>query len=71
MSFFNYYTKRVTNSPLRLLCKKYGASLVYSEMISSEAVVRENHNSIAPGLIAPQERPVGIQLMGSEWGCGY
>lgn len=56
----------VTNLPLRLLCKKYGASLVYSEMISSEAVVRENPKSIALGLIAIQERPIGIQLMGSE-----
>jgi len=56
----------VTNLPLRLLCKKYGATLVYSEMISSEAIVRENPKSIALGLIAGQERPVGIQLMGSE-----
>ncbi len=56
----------LTNLPLRLLCKKYGASLVYSEMISSEAVVRENPKSMALGKIAAQERPVGIQLMGSE-----
>jgi nifR3 family TIM-barrel protein len=56
----------VTNLPLRLLCKKYGVSLVYSEMISSEAVVRENPKSIALGLIAAKERPIGIQLMGSE-----
>ncbi len=56
----------MTNLPLRLLCKKYGASLVYSEMISSEAVVRENQKSIALGQIAAQERPIGIQLMGSE-----
>lgn len=56
----------VTNLPLRLLCKKYGASLVYSEMISSEAIVRENPKSISLGLIAAQERPVGIQLMGSD-----
>jgi nifR3 family TIM-barrel protein len=56
----------VTNLPLRLLCKKYGASLVYSEMISSEAIVRENPKSIALGKIAEHERPIGIQLMGSE-----
>jgi tRNA-dihydrouridine synthase B len=57
---------RVTNLPLRLLCKKYGASLVYSEMISSEAVVRGNPKSISLGLIAAEERPVGVQLMGSD-----
>lgn len=56
----------MTNLPIRLLCKKYGASLVYSEMISSEAIVRENPKSIALGLIAAEERPVGIQLMGSD-----
>lgn len=55
----------VTNLPLRLLCKKYGASLVYSEMISSEAIVRENPKSISLGLIAEEEHPAGIQLMGS------
>lgn len=56
----------MTNLPLRLLCKKYGASIVYSEMISSEAVVRENPKSLALGKVVSQERPVGIQLMGSE-----
>ena len=56
----------VTNLPLRLLCKKYGASLAYSEMISSEAVVRENPKSIALAKIVSNERPVGIQLMGCE-----
>ncbi len=56
----------VTNLPLRLLCRKYGASLVFSEMISSEAVVRENPKSIALGLIAEEERPAGVQLMGSD-----
>jgi len=35
----------MTNLPIRLLCKKYGASLVYSEMISSEAIVRENRKA--------------------------
>ena len=57
---------RVTNLPLRLLCKKYGVSLVYSEMISSEAVVRENPKSLALGMIAEEERPVAIQLMGCD-----
>ncbi len=56
----------VTNLPLRLLCRKYGASLVFSEMISSEAIVRENPKSIALGLIAEEERPAGVQLMGSD-----
>lgn len=55
----------VTNLPSRLLCKKYGASLVYSEMTSSEAVVRQNLRSIERGFTCQGERPMGIQLMGS------
>lgn len=55
----------VTNLPSRLLCRKYGASLVYSEMTSSEAVVRQNSKSIERGSTCEGERPMGIQLMGS------
>lgn len=55
----------VTNLPSRLLCRKYGASLVYSEMTSSEAVVRQNLKSIEKGFTCPGEKPMGIQLMGS------
>ncbi|MFA4957561.1 MAG: tRNA dihydrouridine synthase DusB [Candidatus Methanoperedens sp.] len=55
----------VTNLPFRLLCKKYGVSLVISEMTSSEAVVRQNPKSIERGFTCADERPMGIQLMGS------
>lgn len=55
----------VTNLPFRLLCKKYCASLVYSEMTSSEAIVRKNSKSIERGFTCTGERPMGIQLMGS------
>ncbi|MCZ7403294.1 MAG: tRNA dihydrouridine synthase DusB [Candidatus Methanoperedens sp.] len=55
----------VTNLPFRLLCKRYGVSLVISEMTSSEAVVRQNPKSIERGFTCADERPMGIQLMGS------
>jgi len=55
----------VTNLPSRLLCRKYGASLVYSEMTSSEAIIRKNQKSIERGFTCAEERPMGIQLMGS------
>jgi nifR3 family TIM-barrel protein len=55
----------VTNLPSRLLCRKYGASLVYSEMTSSEAIIRQNPKSIERGSTCEDERPMGIQLMGS------
>ncbi len=56
----------VTNLPFRMLCKKYGASLVYSEMISSEAVVRQSRKSIIRGLTCNEERPLALQLLGSD-----
>ncbi|MCZ7395127.1 MAG: tRNA-dihydrouridine synthase family protein [Candidatus Methanoperedens sp.] len=56
----------VTNLPFRLLCKKYGASLVYSEMKCSEAIVRQNQKSTARCFICKDERPSGIQLLGSD-----
>ncbi|MCE8428276.1 MAG: tRNA-dihydrouridine synthase family protein [Candidatus Methanoperedens sp.] len=56
----------ITNLPMRLLCKRYGASLVYSEMISSEAVVRGNRESTDLGFTSCEEKPFGVQLMGSD-----
>lgn len=56
----------VTNLPFRLLCKKYGASLVYSEMIASDAVIRNSRKSIIRGLTCSEERPLGLQLLGSN-----
>lgn len=56
----------VTSLIFRLLCRNYGASLVYSEMTSSESVVRKNQKSIERGFTCGKERPMGIQLMGSD-----
>jgi nifR3 family TIM-barrel protein len=56
----------VTNLPFRLLCKKYGAALVYSEMTFSEAILRQNEMSIARGFTCDEERPLGIQLLGGN-----
>jgi nifR3 family TIM-barrel protein len=54
----------VTNLPFRLICKKYGASLVYSEMTFSEAILRQNETSLLRGFTCAEERPLGIQLLG-------
>lgn len=56
----------VTNLPFRLLCRMYGASLVYSEMASSEAIVRQNQKSMERGSSCMEEKPLGIQLMGAD-----
>ncbi|TQD28458.1 tRNA dihydrouridine synthase DusB [Methanolobus vulcani] len=56
----------VTNLPFRLMCKKYGASLTYSEMISADAVIYENEKSINRGMSCEEERPLGIQIFGNS-----
>ena len=56
----------VTNLPFRLMCKKYGASFTYSEMISSDAVIYENKKSINRGMSCEEERPLGIQIFGNS-----
>ncbi len=56
----------VTNLPFRLLCKKYGASLVYSEMVCSAGIVRRNTESMDRCLTSEEEKPFGIQLLGSD-----
>jgi tRNA-dihydrouridine synthase B len=56
----------VTNLPFRLLCRKYGASLCYTEMVSSEATVRHSNDIISRGITCDEDRPLGIQLMGSD-----
>ncbi len=56
----------VTNLPFRLMCRKYGASLTYSEMISADAVIYENKKTINRGISCEDERPLGIQIFGNS-----
>lgn len=55
----------ISDIGFRVLCKKYGASLTYSEMISSDALVRQNESTIKMARIAT-ERPIAIQLFGTN-----
>ena len=54
----------VTDIGFRLLCKRYGASMVYSEFVSAEALVRSVKSTINKLTISEEERPVGIQIYG-------
>lgn len=56
----------VTNLPFRLMCRKYGASLSYSEMISSDAVIYSNEKTINRAVSCGDERPLGIQIFGNR-----
>src|SRR5687767_4357644 len=56
----------VTDLPFRKLVKRYGAGLTVSEMIASQAMVRETRQSIQKALWDPLEEPVSLQLAGCE-----
>lgn len=54
----------VTDIGFRLLCKRFGASMVYTEFVSAEALVRSVKSTIDKLTISDEERPVGIQIYG-------
>ena len=56
----------VTDLPFRRVVKRYGAGLTVSEMIASQAMVRETRQSIQKALWDPVEEPVSLQLAGCE-----
>ncbi|MCR4732549.1 MAG: tRNA dihydrouridine synthase DusB [Lachnospiraceae bacterium] len=59
----------VTDLPFRLLCKEMGAGLVCMEMISAKALYYKNKNTRDMLHIDPRERPVSLQLFGSDPDC--
>ena len=56
----------VTDHMFRKLCKQFGADLMYTEFISSDALVRDVEKTIRKLTILDEERPVGIQLYGKD-----
>jgi nifR3 family TIM-barrel protein len=56
----------VSDPPFRAVCKKGGASLMYTEFISSEGLIRSALKSMKKLDIFEEERPIGIQIFGSE-----
>lgn len=56
----------VTDLPFRLLCKEQGAGLVCMEMISAKAIYYGNKNTETLMEIQEKERPVSLQLFGSD-----
>jgi tRNA-dihydrouridine synthase B len=56
----------VSDPPFRALCKEQGADVVYTEFISSEGLIRNAAKSTQKLDIYTKERPVGIQIFGSN-----
>ena len=56
----------VTDLPFRVICKRLGAEVVYTEFINSEGLVRGSKRTKGKMLFWEEERPVGIQIYGGE-----
>jgi tRNA-dihydrouridine synthase B len=56
----------VTDMPFRRIVKRYGAGLTVTEMIASQAMIRETRQSLQKSLWDPIEEPVSVQLAGCE-----
>lgn len=56
----------VTDQSFRLICKEFGADMMYTEFVNSDALIRDAAKSFAKLKIAEAERPIGIQIYGSE-----
>ena len=56
----------VTDIGFRMLCKRFGAAMVYTEFVSAEALVRNIQATVAKLTISNEERPVGIQIYGRD-----
>ena len=56
----------VTDLGFRLMCKEFGADLVYTEFVSSDALIRQVNKSMQKLSISDEERPVAIQIYGRD-----
>lgn len=56
----------VTDIGFRLLCRRLGASMVYSEFVAADALVRMVNKSLEKLTVCQAERPVAIQIYGKD-----
>ena len=56
----------VSDPPFRLICKRFGADMLYTEFISSGGLIYDARDSLKKLDIYDRERPVGIQIFGGD-----
>ncbi len=56
----------VCDLPFRVVCKRLGADIVYTEFIASEGIIRESRTSKRKMIVAEEERPVAVQIFGGD-----
>ncbi|WP_173195324.1 tRNA dihydrouridine synthase DusB [Geobacter sp. SVR] len=58
----------ITNLPFRVVCRRQGAALAFTEMVSVNGLVRDGANTLALLKSSPEDQPLGIQLFGDSPG---
>ena len=58
----------VADSPFRRICKRFGADTVYTEMVSAQGLTRGNRKTADVFEFVEEERPIGVQIFGSDPG---
>ena len=56
----------VTDPAFRILCKEFGAEMVYSEFVSADALIRNVNRSLEKIRVQDEERPVAVQIYGRD-----
>src|SRR5687767_2750481 len=56
----------VSESPFRRLCRRFGADVLVTEFLSAEGIRRENEATLSKLRFGPDERPIGVQIFGSD-----
>ena len=56
----------VTDIAFRLMCKRFGADMVYTEFVSSDALIRSVNKTQQKLIVSEEERPVAIQIYGKD-----
>ena len=56
----------ITDHPFRVLSRRMGAGVVYTEFVSSDGIVRENLKTLDLMRFTQDERPIGIQIFGDD-----
>ena len=56
----------VTDLPFRLICKRLGADMVYTEFVNAEGLIRGSAKTYQKMVFSEEERPIGIQVYGAE-----
>lgn len=56
----------ITDLPFRLICKQFGADMVYSEMVSATGLFYDGEKSKELLITIPEEQPLAVQLFGTE-----